>query len=138
MQLVVADKPAEMWDVRYKYPQKRAYKQPDGTEKEYDTFTHHGAKVVAADAATAIALVKAHKPQAVILGVHHRAGGDHCRVLVDGALLSAMRFTPTERAAMDTAVAALQDAALNSGSFTPAEYVQERLDAVLALIERLG
>lgn len=137
MQLIVADKGAEMWDVRYKWPQKRAYKQPDGTEKEYDTFTHHGAKVVAADAATAIALVKAHKPQAIILGVHHRAGGDQNRVLVDGALLSAMRFTPIERAAMDTVVDALQQMVLNNEPRT-AEHIQERLDAVLAVIERLG
>ena len=81
---VVAAEKAHMWDVTFKY--QFEYKC-HGSDKPYTCYKNAGVKCVATTAEQACALVKAFKPNCVILGVHHRAGGNECRILINQDLL---------------------------------------------------
>lgn len=86
--IIAAVDGAQMWDLRYKYPYDYTYKNEDGTDKNTVTYYRNAsAKCVAPTAERAIALVKEFCPEAVILGVHHREGGEKNRVLIDPAVL---------------------------------------------------
>lgn len=86
--IIAAVDGAQMWDMRYKYPYDYTYKNEDGTDKNTVTYYRNAsAKCVAPTAERAIALVKEFCPEAVILGVHHREGGEKNRVLIDPAVL---------------------------------------------------
>ena len=105
--LIAAVDGAQMWDMRYKYPYDYTYKNEDGTEKNTVTYYRNAsAKCVAPTAERAIALVKAFCPEAIILGVHHRDGGEKNRVLIDPAVMpeSQLTLTDAERAAIEMAI----------------------------------
>lgn len=138
MQLIVADKPAEMWDVRYKVPVIRKYKHSEDPEKEYLTYQHYGAKVVAMSAADACALITMHQPKAIVLGVHHRAGSDDSRVLIDKTLLSATWLTPQEAAAIETAKRVLIEKRDLCASNVERRVLDEHIDTVRTVLERIG
>ncbi|NDD52347.1 hypothetical protein EBZ39_00445 [bacterium] len=92
--LIAAADGAQMWDMRYKYPYDYTYKNEDGTDKNTVTYYRNAsAKCVAPTAERAIALVKEFCPEAVILGVHHREGGEKNRVLIDPAVMPASPVT---------------------------------------------
>ncbi|NBT75153.1 hypothetical protein EBZ80_25615 [bacterium] len=89
--LITAVDGAQMWDLRYKYPYDYTYKNEDGTDKNTVTYYRNAsAKCVAPTAERAIALVKEFCPEAVVLGVHHREGGEKNRVLIDPAVMPSM------------------------------------------------
>lgn len=138
MQLIVADKPAEMWDVRYKVPVIRKYKHSEDPEKEYLTYQHYGVKVVAMSAADACALITMHQPKAIVLGVHHRAGGDDSRVLIDKTLLSATLLTPQEAATIEKAKRVMIEYRDLCSSPVERRVWDEHIDTVRAILERIG
>ena len=138
MQLIVADKPAEMWDVRYKVPVIRKYKHSEDPEKEYLTYQHYGVKVVAMSAADACALVTMHSPKAIVLGVHHRAGSDDSRVLIDKALISQTLLTPEEAAAIDRARRLMVEERDKSSSDIERRVWGEYIETVKSVLERIG
>lgn len=138
MQLIVADKPAEMWDVRYKVPVIRKYKHSEDPEKEYLTYQHYGVKVVAMSAADACALVTMHSPKAVVLGVHHRAGSDDSRVLIDKALLSKMCLAPEEASAIERACRLMAEEREKNSSDIEWRVWGEYIEIVKSVLERIG
>lgn len=138
MQLIVADKPAEMWDVRYKVPVIRKYKHSEDPEKEYLTYQHYGVKVVAMSAADACALITMHQPKAIVLGVHHRAGSDDSRVLIDKALISQTLLTPEEAAAIDRARRLMVEERDKSSSDIERRVWGEYIETVKSVLERIG
>ena len=138
MQLIVADKPAEMWDVRYKVPVIRKYKHAEDPEKEYLTYQHYGVKVVAMSAADACALVTMHAPKAIVLGVHHRAGSDDSRVLIDKTLISAALLTPQEAATIEVAKRAMMHQRDLSIDDVQRRVWDEHIDMVRTVLERIG
>jgi len=86
--IIAAVDGTQMWDMRYKYPYDYTYKNEDGTDKNTVTYYRNAsAKCVAPTAEQAIALVKEFCPEAVIVGVHHREGGEKNRVLIDPAVM---------------------------------------------------
>jgi len=85
--IIAANDGAQMWDVRYKYPYQHSYADTQGNPQTTTYYTHAGAKCVAPTAERAIALIKEFNPEAVILGVHHRDGGEKNRVLIDPAVM---------------------------------------------------
>lgn len=85
--IIAAIDGAQMWDVRYKYPYQHSYADTQGNPQTTTYYTHAGAKCVAPTAERAITLIKEFNPEAVILGVHHRDGGEKNRVLIDPAVM---------------------------------------------------
>jgi hypothetical protein len=138
MQLIVADKPAEMWDVRYKVPVIRKYKHGEDPEKEYLTYQHYGVKVVAMSAADACALVTTHSPKAIVLGVHHRAGSDDSRVLIDKSLISAAMLTAEEATSIERARRLMIEERDKCSSDVERRIWGEHIDIVQFVLERIG
>ena len=139
MQLIAAADGAQMWDMRYKYPYDYTYKNEDGTDKNTVTYYRNAsAKCVAPTAERAIALVKEFCPEAIILGVHHREGGEKNRVLIDPAVMpeSQPTLTDEEREAIERAILEL-DGIMKEFIPTPVETrLKRHMLTLRGLLER--
>ena len=137
--LIAAVDGAQMWDMRYKYPYDYTYKNEDGTDKNTVTYySNASAKCVAPTAERAIALVKDFCPEAVILGVHHREGGEKNRVLIDPAVMpeSQPTLTDEEREAIERAILEL-DGIMKEFIPTPVETrLKRHMLTLRGLLER--
>lgn len=138
MQMIVADKPAEMWDVRYKVPYTRSYKNEKGEDVVYTNYQHFGVKCVAKTAGDACALVLQHRQKAIVLGVHHRSGGEDSRVLIDRSLLTETRITPAEARAVERGLQQLRHQRDSSADDAFRQVTTDDIKLVKDLLERLG
>jgi len=93
--MIAAIEGTQMWDVRYKYPYESVYTVEDKEtgqqiQKTSKYYTVAGAKCIAPTAERAIELLKALNPDAVVVGIHLREGGDKNRVLIAPEVLPSL------------------------------------------------